>query len=96
MPSSSLIASAACSVPITPATAPRMPASSQRGTSPGGGGTGTTSALAEILAGRGNKTKGGSENVEKGQGTGQSGRVLPDEFRSGLDEYFNRFEKERR
>jgi hypothetical protein len=52
--------------------------------------------LAEILAGRGNKTKGGGENVEKGQGTGQSGRVLPDEFRSGLDAYFNRFEKERR
>ena len=66
------------------------------GTSPGGGGTGTTSALAEVLAGRGNTTKGGSENVEKGQGTGQSGRVLPNEFRAGLDAYFNKFEKERR
>ena len=51
---------------------------------------------ADILSGRGNTAKGGGENVQKDQATGLSGRVLPDEFRAGLDEYFNRFEKERR
>jgi hypothetical protein len=30
------------------------------------------------------------------QATGTSGRVLPEEFRAGLDAYFNTFEKERR
>jgi hypothetical protein len=64
--------------------------------SPGGGGGGTTSALAELLLGRGNKAKGGGDDVEQGQGTGRSGRVLPEEFRAGLDSYFNRLEKEGR
>jgi hypothetical protein len=63
---------------------------------PDGGESGTTNALAELLAGQGNGTNGVSEHVEKGHTIGQSGRVLPDEFRSGLDAYFNRFENERR
>jgi len=40
MPISSFNASTAMSVPTTPATAPRMPASEQAGTAPGGGGSG--------------------------------------------------------
>ena len=40
MPMISFSASVACSVPITPVTAPRMPASLQDGTRPGGGGAG--------------------------------------------------------
>ena len=47
------------------------------------------------LAGRGNRS-GRGEGGEKDQATGTSGRVLPEEFRAGLDAYFNKFEKERR
>jgi uncharacterized low-complexity protein len=66
------------------------------GATPGGGSTGSTRNSALALVGRGNKDKGGGEAVEKQQATGASGRVLPDEFRAGLDAYFNRFEQERR
>ncbi len=66
------------------------------GASPGGGSTGSTRNSALALVGRGAKDKGAGEDVEKQQATGVSGRVLPDEFRAGLDAYFNRFEQERR
>ena len=49
-----------------------------------------------MLSGRGNKTKGAGEDGETGQAVGKSGQELPDEFRAGLDAYFNRFERERR
>ena len=65
------------------------------GATPGGGGTGTATSAALALAGRGNRS-GRGEGGEKDQATGTSGRVLPEEFRAGLDAYFNRFEKERR
>jgi hypothetical protein len=65
------------------------------GVTPGGGGTGTATASALALVGRGNRTQ-RAEGGEKEQATGTSGRVLPEEFRAGLDAYFNRFEKERR
>jgi hypothetical protein len=61
----------------------------------GGGGTGTATSAAVALAGRGNR-RGRGEGGEKDQATGTSGRVLPEEFRAGLDAYFNKFEKERR
>ncbi|NBW85935.1 MAG: hypothetical protein EBR23_03650, partial [Planctomycetia bacterium] len=61
----------------------------------GGGGTGSTTTSALALVGRGNRTK-AEAGGEKEQATGVSGRVLPEEFRAGLDAYFNRFEKERR
>jgi hypothetical protein len=34
------------------------------------------------------------EERDVGQATGQSGAGLPEEFRAGLDEYFNRLERE--
>jgi hypothetical protein len=62
---------------------------------PGGGSTGAASASALALVGSGNRTQ-RAAGGEKDQATGSSGRVLPEEFRAGLDSYFNRFEKERR
>jgi len=46
--------------------------------------------------GAGNRVRGAGDGGERDQATGTSGRVLPEEFRAGLDAYFNRFEKERR
>ncbi len=64
------------------------------GTTPGGGGTGaaTTSALALVGAGNRSVAEAGGEDE---QATGVSGRVLPEEFRAGLDAYFNRLERQR-
>ncbi len=63
------------------------------GSSPGGGGGGTTSTSAIALLGRGANEK--ELRVDRGvsQATGDSGTKLPEEFRGGLDEYFNRLEK---
>ena len=66
------------------------------GGSPGGGATGTTRNSALALVGAGNRGRGAGDGGEKDQATGTSGRVLPEEFRAGLDAYFNRFERERR
>jgi hypothetical protein len=66
------------------------------GATPGGGSTGTASSLALALAGRGNRTAREAGGGEKEQATGTTGRILPEEFRAGLDAYFNTFEKERR
>jgi hypothetical protein len=66
------------------------------GPSGGGGATGTTSRSALALVGAGNRVRGAGDGGERDQATGTSGRVLPEEFRAGLDAYFNRFEKERR
>ena len=65
------------------------------GMTPGSGGTGTATSAALALVGRGNRTGRGAGG-EKDQATGTSGRVLPEEFRAGLDAYFNKFEKDRR
>ncbi|MFM8414714.1 MAG: proline-rich domain-containing protein [Planctomycetota bacterium] len=64
------------------------------GMSPGGGSTGSTSDSALALLGAGNRTA-SEAGGEDEQATGTSGRVLPDEFRAGLDAYFNRLEKGR-
>ncbi|MFM9059166.1 MAG: hypothetical protein ACKOSQ_08590 [Planctomycetaceae bacterium] len=66
------------------------------GPSGGGGSTGTTRNSALALVGAGNRTRGAGADGEKDQATGTSGRVLPEEFRAGLDAYFNRFERERK
>ena len=63
-------------------------------TDTGGGATGTTSDSALALVGAGNRSA-AEAGGEDEQATGVSGRVLPDEFRAGLDAYFNRLEKER-
>jgi len=64
------------------------------GGSPGGGSTGTTTSSALALVGAGNRTR-PEAGGEAQQATGLSGRVLPEEFRAGLDAYFNRLERER-
>ena len=63
------------------------------GSSPGGGGTGTTVDSAMALLGGGVNEKEVREDRGVSQATGESGPALPEEFRAGLDEYFNRLEK---
>ncbi len=63
------------------------------GSSPGGGGSGaaTSAALADI--GPGADTTAHINERETGQSTGKAGKEFPDEFKSGLDAYFNALEK---
>ena len=63
------------------------------GTSPGGGGQGDTQDAAIALLGRGSNEKEHREARVITQATGESSRSLPEEFRAGLDEYFNRWER---
>lgn len=62
------------------------------GASPGGGGTGDTQDSALALLGSGLNPDEKREVRDVSQATGQNGRMLPEEFRAGLDEYFNRLE----
>jgi hypothetical protein len=64
------------------------------GSSPGGGGTGTTSDSALALVGAGVNEKEIREDRGVSQATGETGSTLPEEFRAGLDEYFNRLERD--
>jgi len=63
------------------------------GANPGGGGTGKTVDSAMALLGSGVNQKEVREDRGVSQVTGESGPVLPEEFRAGLDEYFNRLER---
>ncbi|TWU43141.1 hypothetical protein Q31b_21790 [Novipirellula aureliae] len=60
------------------------------GSSPGGGGFGTTSDSALALIGQGRNAKEVREDKGVSQTTGETGSALPEEFRHGLDQYFNR------
>lgn len=60
------------------------------GASPGGGGSGTTSDSALALLGKGTNQKEVREDRGVTQSTGETGTALPEEFRRGLDQYFNR------
>jgi hypothetical protein len=62
------------------------------GSTPGGGGGGDTKTSALAMLGRGVNEKEVREERDVGQASGQSGPVLPEEFRAGLDEFFNRLE----
>jgi hypothetical protein len=62
------------------------------GSSPGGGGGGETQDSALALIGKGQNEKEVREDHGVSQVTGESGQALPEEFRAGLDEYFNRLE----
>lgn len=62
------------------------------GSSPGGGGSGTTQDSALALLGTGLNQNEKREHREVSQATGESSRALPEEYRAGLDEYFNRLE----
>ncbi len=63
------------------------------GDSPGGGGGGTTKDSPLALIGNGLNQKEVREDHGVSQATGDSGPSLPEEFRAGLDEYFNRLER---
>jgi len=63
------------------------------GSSPGGGGGGTTQDSALSLVGTGANEKEVREDRGVSQAVGNSGPALPEEFRAGLDEYFNRLER---
>jgi hypothetical protein len=63
------------------------------GANPGGGGSGKTQDSAMALLGGGINPKEVREDRGVSQSTGESGPVLPEEFRAGLDEYFNRLER---
>jgi hypothetical protein len=63
------------------------------GSSPGGGGGGTTQDSALTLVGNGLNDKEVREDRGVSQASGEAGAALPEEFRAGLDEYFNRLER---
>jgi len=63
------------------------------GANPGGGGGGDTNDSALTLLGGGVNDKEVREDRGVPQATGDAGPSLPEEFRAGLDEYFNRLEK---
>jgi len=65
------------------------------GASPGGGGGGTTDHAALALLGAGLNEKELREDHDIAQSTGPAGPALPEEFRAGLDEYFNRLDEAR-
>ncbi|MCC7084094.1 MAG: hypothetical protein IT427_03695 [Pirellulales bacterium] len=62
------------------------------GSTPGGGGGGNTDDAAIALIGAGNNDKEVREDHGVSQATGISGPKLPEEFRAGLNEYFNQLE----
>jgi hypothetical protein len=63
------------------------------GPNPGGGGGGTTTDSALSLIGTGVNAKEVRQATGASQATGDTGATLPEEFRTGLDAYFNRLEK---
>ena len=63
------------------------------GSTPGGGGGGETVDSALALVGSGLNEKEVREDHGVTQTTGETGSTLPEEFRAGLDEYFNRLER---
>ena len=71
--------------------APNTPGGGGGGQSPGGGGGGLAAIVSALrLMGVGDDS--GEAFIEKRspkQATGKAGRVLPEEFRQGLDAYFN-------
>ncbi len=62
------------------------------GSKPGGGGNGEAKAPALALVGAGVNDKEIREEMSATQTTGTTGPGLPEEFRSGLDQYFHRLE----
>jgi hypothetical protein len=65
------------------------------GDNPGGGGGGDTNDSALSLIGRGTNEKEVRQSSGTAQATGETGSTLPEEFRTGLDAYFNRLERTR-
>ncbi len=67
-------------------------ASGGGGAEPGGGGSGDTETPALALVGAGVNQNEIREEMSATQATGTTGPGLPEEFRSGLDQYFHRLE----
>jgi hypothetical protein len=63
------------------------------GANPGAGGGGTTQDSALALLGAGLNEKEVRESQDTEQASGESGSTLPEEFRHGLDQYFDRLEE---
>lgn len=63
------------------------------GATPGGGGGGTTTDSALALVGSGTNEKEVKEAKGVSQATGDFGKAYPEEFRAGLDEFFNRLDR---
>lgn len=64
------------------------------GASPGGGGKGETQDSALALLGSGLNQNERREARDVTQATGENGRILPEEFRAGLDKYFDLIEEQ--
>ena len=62
------------------------------GADPGGGGSGDTETPALAMVGSGVNDKENREELSATQATGNTGMPLPEEFRTGLDQYFSRLE----
>lgn len=63
------------------------------GGSPGGGGTAASASQAALAdLGEGSDSNAEVEARPVGQSTGKAGRELPEEFKTGLDAYFNKLE----
>jgi hypothetical protein len=74
----------------------RNPKSGGGGSTPGGGGAEDAAEQPALaLLGSGANEKARPEARDVPQVSGESDRALPEEFRAGLDEYFNRLEKGR-
>ncbi|MDG2223412.1 MAG: hypothetical protein P8L85_18665 [Rubripirellula sp.] len=63
------------------------------GSKPGGGGNGDTETPALALVGVGLNSEEVREEMSASQSTGSSGPELPEEFRHGLDQYFNQLDE---
>ncbi len=63
------------------------------GSNPGGGGTADSASEAALAdLGDGSDAESNAETRPVGQSTGKAGRELPEEFKTGLDTYFNKLE----
>jgi hypothetical protein len=63
------------------------------GSDPGGGGTADSASEAALAdLGEGSDAESSPESRPVGQSTGKAGRELPEEFKTGLDTYFNKLE----
>jgi hypothetical protein len=63
------------------------------GSNPGGGGTADSASEAALAdLGEGSDEESSAESRPVGQSTGKAGRELPEEFKTGLDTYFNKLE----
>ena len=65
------------------------------GSNPGGGGTGDTTDAAIAMVGPGMNEKEVRQDHKIDQATGTEDNTIPEEFRHGLDQYFERVDRRR-